>query len=131
MMTDPIADLLTRMRNALAIRRQHVDMPKSKLKVKIAEVMKREGYIRDFQLLDVGVQGSLRIYLKYGPDGEEVVRKLDRASSPGRRIYHGVGQVPFVLRGLGIGIYSTSKGLKTDKECRRDRVGGELICKIW
>ncbi len=131
MMTDPIADMLTRIRNALSIYKAHVDIPKSKLKLRIAELLKREGYINDFKELEVGVQGVLRVYLKYGPDGEQVIQRVERVSKPGCRVYKAVDQIPPVLNGLGTAVYSTSKGLLTDKQCRTQRVGGEFLCRLW
>ncbi len=131
MMTDPIADMLTRIRNGLAIHKAHVDIPKSKLKLRMAKLLKAQGYVTDFKELEVGVQGILRVYLKYGPDGEQVIQSIKRVSKPGCRVYKQVKEISPVLNGLGTGVYSTSTGLMTDKQCREQRVGGELLCEIW
>ncbi len=130
MMTDPIADMLTRIRNALRAEKQTVEVPASKVKVGIARVLKDEGYINDFRLLDVGPQGILRIYLKYGPEGEMVITRIQRVSKPSRRVYRGVDDLPRVRNGLGIAVVSTSKGILSDRECRRERVGGEVLCTV-
>ena len=130
MMTDPIADMLTRIRNALRAEKQTVEVPASKVKLGIARVLKDEGYIRDFKFLDVGPQGILRIYLKYGPEGEMVITQLKRVSKPSRRVYRGVDDLPRVRNGLGIAVVSTSKGILSDRECRRERLGGEVLCTV-
>lgn len=130
MMTDPIADMLTRIRNALRAEKQTVEVPASKVKLGIARVLKDEGYIRDFKFLEVGPQGILRIYLKYGPEGEMVITQLKRVSKPSRRVYCGVDELPRVRNGLGIAVVSTSKGILSDRECRRERVGGEILCTV-
>lgn len=129
-MTDPIADMLTRIRNALLRKKESVDVPLSKMKQAIADVLRREGYIRDYDIVDAG-QGVLRIHLKYSPTGQPVIQHIKRISKPGRRIYHSVKKMPRVLNGLGIGIYSTSKGILSDREARRVRVGGEYIAEVW
>jgi len=129
--TDPVADMLTRVRNALQVRGAKVNVPSSKVKVGIASVLKGEGYIRDFRLIEVGRQGILRLYLKYGPDGEKVIRGLKRVSRPGRRVYRKYDQIEKVLGGLGIAIVSTSKGVMSDRKCRQNRIGGELLCLVW
>jgi len=131
MMTDPIADMLTRLRNGLRVRRSAVSMPASRLKRDIADVLKREGYIRDYEVTADGTQGQLTIQLKYGPDGEDVVSVLRRESKPGRRVYRGVKQISRVLNGTGIGIYTTPQGVLSDRECRERRVGGEMIATVW
>lgn len=131
MMTDPIADFLTRIRNATTVRRETVEAPASKLKRGIAEILKREGFIRDYEFVDDGKQGLLRLYLKYGPNKERVITGLKRISRPGRRVYVRKDQLPKVLGGLGIAIISTSRGLMTDKEARKQGLGGEVICYIW
>lgn len=137
MMTDPVADMLTRMRNALSIRRKKVMVPRSRLKLGIAEVLKREGYVHDFRTIDskpeatVAKQGWIEIDLKYGPEGEDIVTYLQRASKPGRRIYSGVDDLPLVLNGLGISILSTSQGIISDREARQKRVGGEVLCTVY
>ena len=130
-MTDPIADMLTRIRNALRIRRASVRIPRSKIKVGIAEVLKKEGYIEDFTLVGEGVQGSIDIRLKYGPDGEVVISRIERQSKPGRRVYGRIKDLKPVLNGLGIAVLSTSKGILSDREARRQRVGGEVLCTVW
>jgi small subunit ribosomal protein S8 len=137
MMTDPIADMLTRMRNALRIRRKKVRIPRSRIKAGIADVMKREGYILDFRLQESkpedgqGPQGWIEIDLKYGPEGEDVLTHLHRESKPGRRLYSRVDGLPLVLNGLGISILSTSHGIMSDREARQKRVGGEVLCTVY
>ena len=148
MMTDPIADMLTRIRNASRIERPAVDIPLTQLKVRIAQVLKDEGFILDYQVghmassedghstfqEDPGYQGPkgiLRAYLKYGPEGEKVVRHVERASRPGRRLYRHCAELKPVLDGLGIAILSTSKGVMSDRRARAQRLGGELLCTGW
>ena len=131
MMTDPIADMLTRIRNAVRVERPYVDMPVSKVKQGVADVLKREGYIWDYQQIEAAPVGCLRIELKYGPNGERVIQKLRRVSKPGRRVYCGKDDVPVVLNGLGVAIVSTSQGVLTDRRCRELGVGGEVICRVW
>jgi small subunit ribosomal protein S8 len=148
MMTDPLADMLTRVRNATRIERPVVDMPASRLKMNIAEVLKEEGFILDYHigLLQADEQGQkhfqqekdltkphvlLRLYLKYGPEGERVIRNIERASRPGRRLYRRHTQLRPVLDGLGISILSTSKGVMSDRRARAQRLGGELLCTVW
>ena len=131
MMTDPIADMLTRVRNAVRIERPAVDIPTSKIKVNIAAVLKREGYIWDYEVVEQPPQNVLRIHLKYGPNGERVIHRLDRVSSPGRRVFARVDQMPDVLQGLGISIVSTSHGVMSNREARKKGVGGEVLCKLW
>lgn len=131
-MTDPIADMLTRIRNATAIRRAHCDVPLSKVKVGIAEALKRSGFIRDFKVLDgEPKERMIRIDLKYGPDGENVINEITRYSKPGRRVYSGVTDLPQVLNGLGVAIVSTSRGILNDAEAREQNVGGEILAKVW
>ncbi|GAA5345877.1 SSU ribosomal protein S8P [Planifilum fimeticola] len=130
-MTDPIADMLTRIRNANAVRHESVEIPASKIKRQIAEILKREGFIRDAEYIDDGKQGVIRIFLKYGPNNERVITGLKRISKPGLRVYAKSTEVPRVLRGLGIAILSTSKGVMTDKEARQAKVGGEVLAYIW
>ncbi|MCL6580955.1 MAG: 30S ribosomal protein S8 [Firmicutes bacterium] len=129
--TDPIADMLTRIRNSNTARQDRVDIPGSKVKRSIAEILKREGYIRDYAWIDDGRQGTIRIYLKYGPQRESVIHGLRRISKPGLRVYAKKDRVPRVLGGLGIAILSTPAGILTDKEARAKGVGGEVICYIW
>jgi len=130
-MTDPIADMLTRIRNANTAFHGKVDMPSSKVKVEIVRILKEEGFIKNYQVIDNGKQGLVRVYLKYGPQHEKVITGLKRISKPGLRIYAKADQVPSVLGGLGIAILSTPRGVMTDKECRRNRIGGEVLCHIW
>ncbi len=130
-MTDPIADMLTRVRNAVRIERPHVDIPASKMKVNIAAVLKREGYIWDFEVVEQKPQNVLRIHLKYGPNGERVIQHIGRVSSPGRRIFARVDQMPAVLQGLGISIVSTSHGVMSNREAKKKGVGGEVLCTLW
>jgi len=131
MMTDPIADMLTRIRNAYRIGRENVEIPASRLKVGIAEVLKREGYITDFARYGDGRQGVLRVYLKYGPRGEKIISNLRRVSKPSRRVYARVDDIPVVRSGLGIAILTTPQGVLSDRECRKRRVGGEVLCAVW
>ncbi len=130
MMTDPIADMLTRMRNALARNFETVEMPASKEREGIADVLMREGYIRDYKVVSDGGHPLLKLYLKYGPVGKKVVRKIERVSTPGRRFYSSVADLGFVANGMGISIISTSQGILSDRECRARNVGGEVICQI-
>lgn len=131
MFTDSIADMLTRVRNALRNRQDEVPMPYTRVRAQIAEVLKREGYIRSAKSSGEGVDRLLTIELKYGPNGEQVIRRIRRSSTSGRRLYRKVDALPKVLDGLGIMVVSTSKGILSDREARRERVGGELICEIW
>jgi len=131
MMTDPIADMLTRIRNALRIERPHVDIPSSKLKVGIAEVLQREGYIWDFEVIEQAPQNLLRVNLKYGPNGERVIQQLKRVSKPGRRHYSSTKDVPEVLDGLGISVLSTNQGVLSNREAHSKQVGGEILCSVW
>ncbi len=131
MMTDPIADMLTRIRNAVAIERAYVDVPHSKEKKGIADVLQREGYIWDYEEVEQQPRNQLRIHLKYGPNGERVIQRIDRVSKPGRRIYSGVADLPEVLQGMGISIVSTNKGLLSNREAKEQSVGGEILCTIW
>ena len=127
---DPIADMLTRIRNANRTGRKQVSIPKSKICVGIANVLKSEGYVEDFEVVEVGVQGAINIKLRYTLDGEKVIHEIDRVSKPGRRVYKSVTELPSVLNGLGITIVSTSKGVMSDREARKANVGGELLCVI-
>ncbi|WAA12407.1 30S ribosomal protein S8 [Fervidibacillus halotolerans] len=130
-MTDPIADLLTRIRNANMVRHESLEVSSSKMKREIVEILKREGFIRDVEYIDDNKQGIIRIFLKYGPNNERVITGLKRISKPGLRVYAKANEVPKVLNGLGIAIISTSKGLLTDKEARAQKIGGEVIAYIW
>lgn len=130
-MTDPVADMLTRIRNACLARHRRVDVPVSKLKVEIARLLRDNHYIQDFSLLDDGRHGVLRLYLKYHDGDEPVIRALKRVSSPGLRRYVGVRQIPRVRNGLGMAILSTPHGLMSDRDARTAHVGGELLAVIW
>ena len=129
--TDPIADMLTRIRNALVVKMETVDMPASKMKIAIAKILLREGFIKGCEVVEDGVQGTLKIKLKYGPNGENVINGLKKISKPGLRVYARKDQIPKVLNGLGIAIISTSKGVITDAEARANSVGGEVLAYIW
>lgn len=130
-MSDPIADMLTRIRNANLVRHESVEMPASNVKKQIAEILKREGFIRDAEYVDDNKQGLIRIFLKYGPNNERVITGLKRISKPGLRVYTKASEVPRVLGGLGIAIISTSKGIVTDKEARQSKNGGEVLAYVW
>jgi small subunit ribosomal protein S8 len=131
MMTDPIADMLTRIRNAIRVERPTVDMPSSKVKRGLAEVLKREGYIWDWKEVESQPVSQLRIDLKYGPNGEQVIRHIKRVSKPGRRVYSAAAKLRPVLNGLGISILSTSRGVVSDREARQRSIGGEVLCELW
>jgi small subunit ribosomal protein S8 len=131
MMTDPIADMLTRIRNAVRVERPYVDMPISKVKRGLADVLKREGYIWDWQEVEAAPAAQLRIELKYGPNGERVIQKIRRVSKPGRRIYSKARDLRPILDGLGISIISTSRGVVSDREARQRNLGGEVLCEVW
>lgn len=130
-MTDPIADMLTRIRNALVAKHTSINIPASNMKRSIAEILKDEGFIRRFTQVDDGKQGIIKIDLKYGPNGEKVISGLKRISKPGLRVYANKDQVPKVLGGLGVAILSTSNGVITDKKAREEGIGGEVLCYIW
>ncbi len=130
-MSDPLADMLTRIRNATMVKYDSVEMPKSKIKVNVAKVLQEEGYIEGWQVNDDGPQGTLVIHLKYGPNGESVITGIKRVSKPGLRQYAGAGSIPTVLNGLGVAIISTSKGLLTDRAARKSNTGGEILCQVW
>ncbi len=130
-MSDPLADMLTRIRNAVMVKFDSIEMPKSNIKVDIARVLKEEGYINDFQVSDKGVQGTLSIDLKYGPNREPIITGIKRISKPGLRRYAKADALPTVLNGLGIAIISTSKGIITDKTARAQNSGGEILCEVW
>jgi small subunit ribosomal protein S8 len=131
MITDPIADMLTRIRNGARARKERVEIPGSRLKTQIAELLKKEGFIRDYTVKSDGARTTLVVQLKYTPDGEPVIRHIERVSKPGRRIYAPVEELRPIKRGLGTAIVSTSQGLLPDRECRKRRVGGEVICIVW
>ena len=132
-MTDPIADMLTRIRNGITSRHDRVEMPVSKLKVEIARILKSEGFISNYKVVeeDGKPQGSLRVYLKYSGNGEPVIHGIERVSRPGRRVYRGKEAIPKVLGGLGLAIVSTSKGVLSGSEAARTGVGGEVLCQVW
>ena len=130
-MSDPIADMLTRIRNANVVRHETVEIPASTIKREIAEILKKEGFIRDAEYIEDNKQGIIRLFLKYGPNNERVISGLKRISKPGLRVYTKSQEVPRVLGGLGIAIISTSHGVMTDKEARQTKVGGEVICYVW
>jgi small subunit ribosomal protein S8 len=131
MWSDPIADMLTRIRNATGIKAANVAMPTSNLKVAVAKVLADEGYIRGYDETAKGKEGRLRIELKYGERGEPVIQDIRRVSKPGCRVYRGSGELPRVLNGLGIAIVSTSQGVLSDRDCRRRKVGGEVLCTVY
>jgi small subunit ribosomal protein S8 len=134
-MTDPIADMLSRIRNATIARHTRVDMPSSRLKVEIARILENEGYIQGFKVLEPEPGGSpqaqLRVFLKYGPRGERIISGIERVSRPGRRVYFGSQEVPEVLAGLGTSILTTSRGVMTGREAMKAGVGGEVLCNVW
>lgn len=131
MTTDPIADMLTRIRNGLAARHPKVDVPASRLKTEIARILKDEGYIANFKLTEEGAKQSIRVYLKYTPGNVPVISEIQRVSKPGCRVYVGSKDVPRVLGGLGINIVTTPKGVMTGKDARKNGVGGEVLCQVW
>ena len=130
-MTDPIADMLTRIRNANVVKHETVDVPASNMKKELSRILLEEGFIRGYDVIEDGKQGIIRIQLKYGQTGERVISGLKRISKPGMRVYADKHEVPRVLNGLGISIISTSKGILTDKQARTENVGGEVICYVW
>ncbi len=131
MNTDPIADMLTRIRNALHARHDHTDVPASKLKISLAETLKKEGFIRDYEAMEEGIRRTIRIHLAYTGSREPVITGLRRVSKPGLRVYVDRREVPRVYGGLGVAIISTSKGMLTGGEARRQRLGGEVVCYVW
>ena len=130
-MTDPIADMLTRIRNAYAAKHQKVDVPVSNIKVEIARILKEEGFINNYKMIGEGSRRNIRVYLRYGTKGEQVMSKIERISKPGCRVYVGSSSIPSVLGGLGVNILSTSRGLMTDRRARREKIGGEILCRIY
>lgn len=130
-MTDPIADMLTRIRNANRALLEKVDIPASRLKVELAKILKAEGFIRAYKLMDDNKQGILRVYLKFGPGNERVILGLRRVSRPGLRVYRKAKQIPTVLSGMGVAVVSTSHGLMTGKAAREQSLGGEVMCYVW
>lgn len=131
MVSDPIADMLTRMRNAMIARHSKVDVPASTLKADIARIMKEEGYILNFKIAEEGSRKTMKIYLKYNTGNQPVISQMDRVSRPGCRVYVGAREIPKVLGGLGINILTTPKGVMTGKTARKEGIGGELLCRIW
>ncbi len=131
MMTDPIADMLTRVRNASNAKHESVDVPSSNIKKEMTKILLDEGYIKSFDVIDDGKQGLIRIQLKYGQDNEKVISGIRRISKPGLKVYCKAQEVPKVLGGLGIAILSTSKGILTDRKAREEGVGGEVLCYVW
>lgn len=130
-MTDPISDLLTRIRNAILAKHDRLDVPRSNLKVSICALMKDEGYIDDYEVIESQPADLLRVFLRYSGDGVPAIRHMARVSKPGRRVYRGADEIEPVLNGLGVALVSTSSGLLTDREARAQRVGGEILCEIW
>ena len=130
-MTDPIADFLTRIRNANMVKHESLEVPASKIKRDIAEILKREGFVRDVEYIEDDKQGIIRVFLKYGQNGERVITNLKRISKPGLRVYAGKEELPRVLGGLGIAILSTNQGIITDKEARKLQIGGEVLAFVW
>ena len=129
--TDPIGDLLARIRNGSLAEHEKIDVPASKLKVRVVEILKQEGFVKIFRLIEDKKQGVLRVYLKYGPGQERVITGLRRVSKPGRRLYVSADKVPSVLGGMGVAILSTSRGVMTDRDSRKAQVGGEVLCYVW
>jgi small subunit ribosomal protein S8 len=131
MRSDPIADLLTRIRNGSRAEHEKIDCPSSKLKVRVVEILKEEGFIKNFRVLDDDKQGTLRVYLKYGAGNEKVISGLVRVSTPGRRVYVTHDKIPSILGGMGVALVSTSRGVLTDRDARKERVGGEVLAYVW
>jgi small subunit ribosomal protein S8 len=131
MHSDPMGDMLTRIRNASRAEHEKVDIPASKLKVRVAEILKDEGFIKNFRMLEDGKQGVLRVYLKYGVANEKMISGLVRVSTPGRRVYVGHEKIPSVLGGMGVAVLSTSRGVLTGRTARRERIGGEVLAYVW
>ncbi len=131
MMTDPIADMLTRIRNASKAKHEKVDIPSSKLKIEIAKILKDEGYVKNVKLVKDRRQGLIRVYLKYTDEELPVIQGIKRVSKPGRRVYAGNDSIPSVLAGMGTAILSTPKGVQTGKQAKKDNVGGEVLCHVW
>ncbi len=129
-LSDPIADMLTRVRNAMRINQNEVSIRASKICEGIAAVLKKEGYIKDFDRIDDGKQGILRVFLKYDMEGQPIIREIKRISKPGRRMYSPVEDLPNVMGGMGIAVVSTSKGIMSDRDCRTEKVGGEILCTV-
>jgi small subunit ribosomal protein S8 len=130
-MTDPVADFLTRIRNAAQAGKDRCDVPASKLKLELAKILQEEGFIRTFKVIEEGPQPTIRLYLRYSSEGEPVIKGLERVSRPGRRVYNGVEDLPRVRGGIGVAVVSTSRGLMTDAKAREQRLGGEVMCRVW
>ncbi|MEK6681036.1 MAG: 30S ribosomal protein S8 [Nitrospirota bacterium] len=130
-MTDPIADMLTRIRNASKVKFDKVDIPSSRIKGEIVKILKEEGFIKNYKFLKDKRQGLIRVYLKYTQDERQILTGIKRVSTPGRRVYSGVDEIPHIKGGLGVAILSTPKGILTDKEARRSKIGGEILCYVW
>jgi small subunit ribosomal protein S8 len=131
-MTDPISDLLTRIRNAHLAKHDRLDVPVSRLKLEVCRILKEEGFIKNYREVETtGPSGSVRIFLRYGPQGEPAINHVERISKPGRRVYRRSGEIQQVRNGLGVGIVSTSQGLLTDVQARERKVGGEILCELW
>ena len=131
MMTDPIADLLTRIRNAVRVERPYVDIPFSRMKQSIVEALKREGFLWDHEVLETEPVKTLRVTLKYGTSGEQIIQHIERISKPGCRVYVGAGEIKDIRQGTGVGVVSTSKGVLSTREAKKDGVGGEFLCQVW
>ena len=131
MVTDPIADMLTRIRNGIHARHEAVEMPASKMKLELAKILKAEGYIKNFKVVQDQKQGLLKLFLKYDDNRLSAIDSIRRISKPGRRVYSGVDDIPNVKNGLGIAIISTSRGIMTDRRAREEKIGGEVLCTIW
>lgn len=131
-MTDPIADMLTRIRNAVRVQKRTVDIPSSKMKAAVLDVLKREGFVEEFKVVEgpTSAVGLIKVYLKYSRLGDSVIQEIKRVSKPGRRVYRAVSEIEPVLRGIGIAVVSTSRGILSDRECRKARVGGEVLCTV-
>ena len=129
--TDPIADMLTRIRNGTRVRHPRVDMPSSKLKVEVARILKEEGYISNFKVAEEGKKKVLKVFLRYGTGGESIISTLERVSRPGRRVYVGAHEIPAVLGGMGVNILTTPRGVMSGKKARKEGVGGELLCNVY
>jgi small subunit ribosomal protein S8 len=131
MVTDPVADMLTRIRNALCARHERTLIPASRLKLRVAKILQQEGYVSDVRESEAKGRKTLTVVLKYGRDRKSIIDGIRRVSRPGRRVYVGCDEIPYVYSGLGVSILSTSKGLMTDKDARRQRIGGEVLCEVW
>ncbi len=130
-MTDPIADMLTRIRNAIQARKDQVDLPASRLKLELARLLKAEGFIKNFKVIQEENRELLKLFLKYDDQKKSVIEGIEKISTPGRRVYVGVDSIPLFRKGMGVMVLSTNKGLMTDENARKERVGGEILCKIW